>query len=121
MALFNNCSGIYYQSLPACADGFTVQLPGLQPDADYWWILTDKFNHVYSDVVTTDSEGAFIIGEESFPDGFFNEFAGQMELEVKGNPYYCEPLEFTVCGQTYNRIVFDFKRGNLPAKIPCEC
>ena len=120
MALLNNCGGVYYQSLPACADGFTVAL-GLTPDEDYWWIMEDKFGHIYSDVVTTDSEGAFIISADEFPDGFFNEFAGQMVLEVKGNPYYCEAVTFTVCGVEYNRIVIDFKRGNLPAKIPCEC
>jgi hypothetical protein len=91
------------------------------PDTDYYWILSDKFEHVYSEVVTTDTEGAFIISADDFPDGFFNEFAGQMELEIKGNPYYCEPTQFDVCGVTYNKIVIDFKHGNLPAIIPCEC
>jgi hypothetical protein len=120
MALLNDCRGIYYQSLPACADGFTVAI-GLTAEETYWWILEDKFGHTYSDVVTTDSEGAFIISAAAFPDGFFNEFAGHMVLEIKGNPYYCEPLTFTVCGVEYGRIVIDFKQGSLPAKIPCEC
>lgn len=120
MALLNDCNNIYYQNLPACADGFTVAL-GLTPDTDYYWILTDKFEHTYSEIVTTDSEGAFIISADDFPSGFFNEFAGPMELEVKGNPYYCEPLTFTVCGVEYDRMVIEFKRGNLPAVIPCEC
>jgi hypothetical protein len=120
MALLNDCGNIYYQSLPACADGFTVSV-GLDPDADYWWILTDKFGHVYSEVVTTDSAGAFIVSADDFPPGFFNPYAGQMELEIKGNPYYCEPLEFTVCEVAYSRMVIDFKEGNLPALIPCVC
>ncbi len=121
MVLLNNCGNIYYQSLPACADGFTVQLPGTSPNTDYYWILTDKFDHVYSEVVTTDANGAFVISADDFPDGFFNQFAGQMELEIKGNPYYCEALTFTVCGTEYNRIVIDFKQGDLPALIPCGC
>ena len=120
MALLNDCGDVYYQSLPACTDGFTVAL-GLTPNAYYWWILTDKFGHVYSEVVTADSEGAFIISADDFPDGFFNQFAGPMELKVKGNPYYCEPLTFMICDIAYSRIVIDFKQGNLPAKIPCEC
>lgn len=120
MALLNDCGNIYYQSLPACADGFTVSV-GLDPNADYWWILTDKFGHVYSEVVTTDPEGAFIVSADDFPPGFFNPYAGQMELEIKGNPYYCEPLEFTVCEVAYTRMVIDFKEGNLPAVIPCVC
>ncbi len=120
MALLNDCGNIYYQSLPACADGFTVAL-GLDPNADYWWILTDKFGHVYSEVVLTDSEGAFIVSADDFPPGFFNPYAGQMELEIKGNPYYCEPLEFTVCEVAYSRMVIDFKEGNIPAVIPCVC
>jgi len=120
MALLNDCNNIYYQSLPACADGFQLNL-GLDANVDYWWILTDKFGHVYSGVVTTDANGSFNISASDFPPGFFNEFAGQMELEIKGNPYYCEPLTLDICGIGYDKIVIDFKRGNLPAVIPCTC
>lgn len=121
MALLNSCDDIWYQSLPACADGFTVKPPGLKPETDYYWILTDKFGHIYSEVATTDAEGGFIITASEFPDGFFNEYAGQMELEIKGHPYYCEPLVFIFCNGIYTRFVIDFKRGDLPAILPCQC
>lgn len=98
-----------------------MALPGLLANTDYYWILTDKFDHVYSEVVTTDGDGAFVISADDFPGAFFNEHAGQMTLEVKGNPYYCESLGFTICGVYYDMLVIDFKSGHLPAKIPCEC
>lgn len=118
MALLNDCDDIWYQSLPACVDGFTVKLPGMQPNTDYYWILTDKFEHVYSEVVTTDDNASFIISADEFPEGFFNEYAGQMELEVKGHPYYTDSLYFIVGDGGYTKIVIDFKRGDLPAIIP---
>lgn len=121
MALLNECGNNWYQSLPACADGFTVQLPGLLPETDYWWTITDQFQHIYSEIVTTDANGRFIVSASEFPEGYFTESRGRIVMEIKGNPYYCEPLSFTMCGVDYNRFVLDFKKGDLPAVMPCQC
>lgn len=121
MALLNNCDDVWYQSLPACTTGFTVTSEQFEQNTDYYWIITDKFGHLYSDVAETDEFKTFEIPASAFPIGFFNEYAGQMILEVKGHPYYCEPIGMEICGAVYNRIVIDFKKGDLPAKIPCLC
>ena len=121
MALLNDCGNIYYQYLPACADGFTVAF-GLDANTDYWWTLTDKFDRVYSEVVTTDTDGAFIISASDFPEGFFNEYAGPMVFQIRSNPYNCDYASMNVCGIGYSKAVLEFRNGgNLPAKIPCEC
>lgn len=121
MALLNNCDNILYAVLPACLERFTVKLPGLVPNAVYSYIITDKFDHVYMEQVTTDADGAFIIEASDFPEGYFNQYMGMVELEVKSNIYYCAPESFQVCGKEYNRILIDFKVGAYPAQIPCEC
>lgn len=121
MSILSNCgSSVWYQVLPACGDGFTVALPGLVPLTDYYWILTDKFQHVYSEAVTTDADGRFVISAADFPEGFFNEYAGEMELVIKGHPYYCETLGFVFCDAFYDLFVLEFK-GSGPAILPCIC
>lgn len=117
----NNCDNILYSILPACLERFTVKLPGLLPNTEYIYIITDKFDHVYMESVTTDANGAFIIEASDFPDGYFNQYMGMVELEVKSNVYYCTPESFEVCGKEYSRIIIDFKAGAYPAQIPCEC
>lgn len=121
MAILNDCGEIFYAELPACAPSFTVKLPGLSPNMDYQWYITDKFGHIYSESVTTDTEGAFVVYADDFPDGFFNPFIGYLELEVKSNAYYCVPETFEVCGKEYSQILILFKEGNIPALIPCIC
>lgn len=119
MALLNQCGESFYQSLPACTDGFYIQHKSLQEGVDYYYILTDKFDRVYSEVVTADELNRIHISATDFPPGFFNESAGQMELEIKGNIYYCQSMYFIIGDGGYDKFIIDFKKGDLPAVIPC--
>lgn len=119
MGLLNDCQDAFYQSLPACTDGFFVQHNKLIPGEDYFYLLTDKFGHVYSEVVTADDEHRVHVSADDFPEGFFNEYAGSMVLEFKGNIYYCASMYFIIGDGGYTKFVIDFKKGSLPAVIPC--
>lgn len=83
--------------------------------------FTDKFDHVYHEEVTTDSSGSFTVYASWFPPGYFNPYMGQLIMEIKEGIGYCAPLQITACEQSYDKIVIEFKNGELPAQIPCEC
>lgn len=121
MALLNNCSDIYYATLPACIEKFTVKMPFDLRYTTLHYFVTDKFGHVYHDTVDTNEDAVFEVSDDIFPDGFFNPWNGQLIMEIKSGMGYCEPLQLEARGVGYDRIVIDFKNGDFSTQIPCIC
>lgn len=55
---------------------------GLTPSENYKAVISNHFNQKYSIDVTADSGGAITVPYASFPEGFFNPYAGFYVLEV---------------------------------------
>ena len=119
MALLNDCSSNYYQTLPACILSFTVG--GLTPNTTYHYFIEDKFQHVYHQEVVANAQGIIEVLASDFPAGFFNPYIGKLVMEIMSGVLYCQPVQITVCGEQYDRIVIDFKEGNFSNHIPCIC
>jgi hypothetical protein len=117
MALLNDCSSNYYATLPACTPSFT--LSGLEPGTIYHYFIEDKFEHIYHEEVTTDSQGVMTVLASDFPDGFFNPYIGQLKMDIMEGMGYCAPVELTICGATFDRIIISFKDGEFSNEINC--
>lgn len=115
------CPPVYYAKVPACVESFSVKLPGLVPNTQYYYFIEDKFGTVYFKEAATDSEGVFVVSATDFPAGYFNPWIGLLTMEIKRNAMYCEPEIFEVCGQEYHQIGIHFVAGDFPAEIPCIC
>jgi hypothetical protein len=117
MALLNDCSSNYYVTLPACTPSFT--LSGLEPNTIYHYFIEDKFSHIYHEEVTTDAQGVMTVLAADFPDGFFNPYIGPIVMEIKEGMGYCEPVQLTLCGAAFDRLVITFKDGEFSNEINC--
>lgn len=107
-----SCTTCYKIKIDNCAESVTVA-GELLPDTNYTWVITDKFGHEWSYVVTTDENGSFTIDltDPMFPAGLFNQFSN-LTLEVFLYETQCEAAEMTFCEQPYTCVNFSVNPGN---------
>ena len=106
------CTSCYKIKIDNCAESVTVA-GELIPDTNYTWVITDKFGHEWSYVVTTDENGSFTIDltDPMFPAGLFNQFSN-LTLEVFLYETQCEAAEMTFCDEPYTCVNFSVNPGN---------
>lgn len=112
MGLINDCSTCYEIVLPECGETLTIKA-GLTPNTDYSYTIVDKFDNAYQKFFTTDSNGAFIVDYNDFPDGYFTRFSGTFNLMVMRSNAYCEQSSLTFCGNQYDCLSFSFTARQL--------
>lgn len=105
------CSECKHIILPACLDSFAVKA-GLQASTTYLWELTDKFNNKFSAYGETDADGKLTVASIDFPEGLFNEHAGNFKLEIYGGPYYndLEAVDLTFGEDVYKCLDISFQK-----------
>lgn len=89
-----NCDNTYRDFISNCSDTIDVNVT-LTPETSYDVIITDKFQNQYKKTYTTDENGYLQLDVNDFPDGFFNQYAGDFKLEVFTNDCQRESLEIT--------------------------
>lgn len=99
--------------LPSCPNQLIVN-GGLDVDTMYRWEITDKFNHTYNGVTTTDATGLLAINIQDDPDipnGLFMPFSGSFVLKAYKylSPYEIENAQFVVNTVGYDCAELMFK------------
>lgn len=106
-----SCEGTCFEiNLPECFETIKVK-GGLTPNTEYFMVITDHLGNDYSDFITTDANGHFIIdsADSLFPERLFNSMAGAFMLRVWTDyPYYADPDPFTFCGNQYDAVLMRF-------------
>lgn len=80
----------------------------LSPLTDYTWIITDKFEKIYSGVLTTDANGFWAIPVDELPPGLLTEYSGLFKLQVQDSG--CKPVKFKIAAE-HDCIEFTVKGG----------
>lgn len=97
----------------------------LDASAAYIWIITTPMDAKYSDEVTTDTNGNFIIQVSSLPDGLLNPYAGEFTLTVVANDaYQCNSSTWndTAYCDSYDCISFEVRNGDhVKNTLGCPC
>lgn len=111
--------GAYSDFIAGYPDSVQVNVI-LEPATQYVWELTDGFGNVYTQVFTTDDDGAGIIDMAELPAGFTNPYQANLKIRVKENSHDCEyvPLKFIMA---FDCISLAFKGGTIEKDwIGCE-
>lgn len=105
------CELCYKIERPACQESMTIEM-GLAPSTEYTLFIRDKFDHDYTETITTDPDGSMIIDLTAFPEGMFTEFSGSYELSVSTNDLYSTHEAITISGTEYLCVIIDFIKVN---------
>jgi hypothetical protein len=111
------CTECYEISLPACVDSILVKA-GLLANANYTWVIEDKFGNKYSKLVTTDVAGFLTILLSDLPTGLLNPYAGTLTLTILNA--LGETVSFNYNSEVYECVSFSMfdSEGSLEAIIP---
>lgn len=118
-----SCSTVFSDYISNCQDAITVNAV-LDPSTEYKWVITDKFNKEYSGVVTTDTDGHFVIPVEDLPDGLLTQYSGEFSLSIWTNTgiygdIQCDQVKIPIA-KYYDSILFEVKGGtNQKSNIGC--
>lgn len=120
------CVSTYYAVLPMCFIGSIEVNIGLAPSTIYEYILTTPYGKEYRGSIQTDAGGEALLDKGNFPEGLFNPWLKLFRLAfytVPGGDFaLCNPVDFTICGTTYNNIALRFVEStSILAIIGCEC
>lgn len=97
------CDECYPASYPECENlNFGV---GLAATTQYKAVVTNHFNQKYTQDVTTDGSGSFVLDITTFPDGFFNPYSGFFVLTVTDANNYVQTMSIEYGG--YDCVSFD--------------
>lgn len=105
----NTCTCCFEDYLVKCGETITVNAQ-LQPNEDYRWVITDKFDRQYEGAFTTDSDGFWQIPVSDLPAGLLTEFSGEFKLQVYGIADDCHPVPFKIA-QVTDCINFTVRAG----------
>jgi hypothetical protein len=103
------CCTSFTDWIAKCNDELVVNAQ-LVPDTEYTWIIKDKFDKLYSNTFTTDSEGFWTIPVDQLPPGLLTEYSGMFTLTVQDEG--CKPVRLKIA-QEYNCIDFVVKGGTM--------
>ena len=105
------CDLCYKIERPSCQDEITI-VAGLAPTTEYTLFIRDKFDHDFTQAITTDSSGDITIDMTEFPEGMFTEFSGSYELSVSTEDLYSTHEPLTIGGVEYPCAILDFIKVN---------
>jgi hypothetical protein len=92
----------------------------LTPATEYFYKITDKFNAIYSGAVTSTADGYLEIPIADFPDGYFNEYAGNFTLEIYTDADLCNRVQIPLVS-SYECVTIEIKGGTTEKNtIGCE-
>src|SRR5690606_7168923 len=83
----------------------------LDPATEYTYRLRDKFDAEYIGQVTSDENGHLEIPISDFPDGFFNEYAGNFTLEIYTDADLCNRVQIPLVS-SYECVTIEVRGGN---------
>jgi hypothetical protein len=114
----DKCTCCFEDFIVRCTDYIQVYAK-LEPNTNYFWVITDKFDKQYGGSFTTDADGFWRIQVEDLPEGLLTEYSSSFNLQVFEDAYGCSPVKFKVA-QDYDCIQFNV-RGGLRNKITLGC
>ncbi len=80
-----------------------------EPDADLIITITDKFDNIYINEITSESSGIVVLDladEDIYPEQLINPYAGQFKLTISKDG---EILPFVVNNINYDCLIFECK------------
>lgn len=115
------CTSSFYDYLSNCQGSVKINA-SLEPETNYLWVISDKFNRQYSGAIVTDANGNFEIPTTELPAGLLNSYAGEFELSVK-EVYSCGEVNLNMRA-AYKSIIFrinsgSFVKDNLGCSYDC--
>lgn len=115
-----SCKECFSDYLFNCQDTIMINAL-LEPARLYTVVITDKFNKEYSHEYLSNGDGFIELQVDDFPDGFFNQFAGDFKLEILTDE--CTKVRFKIA-KDYDCIEFSVTGGtrqknNLGCDFDC--
>lgn len=104
----NICDLCYTMERPTCQDEITLDF-GLTPATEYTLFVRDKFDHDYTQTITSDGSGLLVVDMTAFPEGMFTEFSGSYELSVSLDETVSTHETITIGGSDYLCVILSFK------------
>lgn len=117
--MHTQCDNCFTDYIVQCNDTINV-FAKLQPNEQYYWVITDKFTRQYAGDFTTDVNGFWAIPVTDLPEGLLTEYSGTFTLQVFADAYACSPLTFLIA-QEYDCLVFNIRAGTrVKNNLGCE-
>lgn len=103
------CAECYKTLLPACQDAYAFTA-GLTPDTDYVVVVTDLFGKQYTQSITSDGVGDFVIDATAtgWPSGLFTPESSPVQIEVKVSADDQDSVAITVNNVEYPCITANY-------------
>lgn len=97
-----SCSRCFEDWLCKCLPyDSTITVNAVIPVGNYTVVITDKFSNKYSAPITVYDQGSFELNVNDFPDGLFNQYAGELKMEIQDTS--CKPINFKMA-QEYDCV-----------------